>query len=679
MLKPLAQSIAHATAGSKRRSRAVRCLAIVLCCTWALAERPARADIGQLSGLMPIRFEAAEVELDGSRLADVRLVLDGVSDFRFESGGLSDAGGEALLGEVELAGRIDTLQLADEGLRADGTAQYEGLESGWSVNSREEGFSLCLQLGAQPLGLFITERAASQAAGWIRDGEVEACAHYLTPGDGEDQLDFDLLVRGLSLDSPDGRFAAEALAAEIVGTLEFGEPLTPDISGKITGGEVLLDNFYGNFNDRSLAFSLQAVMAEGQFAGSTVTVEDDGALHVAARLDAGHGDDGWRLHVDRLHLAFPGAYRRYLEPVAAAWTLDGLQVTGSLDWQGSISSSEIDSGDLDISDLSVVDTSRNRFALTGLNTSLRPGDYQHDSQLGWQGLLLGRINLGAGEALLDSEPGAFALLEPLELGVLGGQVRLDRLRYALPGSPSAQERSRFELEASLADIDMEQLTAAFDWPGFSGRLSGEVPGVRFEDGVLDVDGEITVQVFDGTVRIRQLAAERVFGVLPSLSADIELDDLDLEQLTETFEFGRIGGRIDGHVANLRMLDWSPVAFDAWAGTPERQGSSSEISRQAVNHLTTIGGGGATAALSGPLIRMFNNFSYKRLGLGCRLANNVCAIRGLEDDGQSVLILEGSGLPKITVRAFNRSVDWPQMVANLAAVSSGESVRVGEPD
>jgi len=42
----------------------------------------------------------------------------------------------------------------------------------------------------------------------------------------------------------------------------------------------------------------------------------------------------------------------------------------------------------------------------------------------------------------------------------------------------------------------------------------------------------------------------------------------------------------------------------------------------------------------------------------------------------VLILEGSGIPKITIRAFNRRVDWPQMVANLLAVSAGDTIQVG---
>ena len=76
------------------------------------------------------------------------------------------------------------------------------------------------------------------------------------------------------------------------------------------------------------------------------------------------------------------------------------------------------------------------------------------------------------------------------------------------------------------------------------------------------------------------------------------------------------------------------------------------------------------------MRMFNSFSYRRLGLGCRLHNNVCELRGVIEDEGSVVLLEGAGIPKITIRAFNRNIDWPQMVSNLVAFSGDASVTIG---
>jgi hypothetical protein len=310
---------------------------------------------------------------------------------------------------------------------------------------------------------------------------------------------------------------------------------------------------------------------------------------------------------------------------------------------------------------------------------MRPGDYLFDSKLSWRGLLLGRINLGAGEVMLDSEPGKFAIVRPLMLEVLGGRVNLRELVVLLPGTGVNDDTEPdIRMKADIEELDMEQLTSAFGWPAFSGKISGEIPGVRLEDEIIDIDGTIRVNVFDGLIRLQDLRIERPFGVLPSLAGNIEAENLDLELLTETFSFGQIAGRIDGYVNDLRMLDWKPVAFDAWFGTPVDQQGSRNISRKAVNRLTALGGGATTAALANPLLRLFNKFSYKRLGLGCSMQNNICDIRGVSEDDESVLIMEGAGVPKITIRAFNRRVDWPQLLAQLLAASEAESIRTGDP-
>jgi hypothetical protein len=451
------------------------------------------------------------------------------------------------------------------------------------------------------------------------------------------------------------------------------------VSGAIQRGELLVDNFYRNFSDAGLQFAFNPAWREDSILFENIRLADSGAvlLEGRAELPGGERADDWTLEVNRLVLEFPTAYERYLEAAAAAWTLDGLGVTGSINWSGEWNQGEFRSGDLEVRDLTIVDIQQNRFAITGLDTRLRPGDHTFDSSLGWRGLIFGRFNLGAGEIALDSEPGVIAMVQPLVLDVLGGRLNLQELKVVLPGSSGDREgEPDISLRASLDELDVEQLTTALDWPAFSGKLSGEIPAVRLEDGVLEVDGRVLVKVFDGEISMRDFRVERLFGVLPSLAANIEISNLDLEMLTSTFSFGQISGRMSGYVHELRMLDWKPVAFDAWLGTPETQPEKNNISRQAVNRLTTIGGGRATTALTSPLMRMFNRFSYRRLGLGCRLSNNTCEIRGIGEDEVSVLLMEGAGIPKITIRAFNRRVDWPQMVANLLAISGEDSTPTG---
>jgi hypothetical protein len=534
-----------------------------------------------------------------------------------------------------------------------------------------------------------------QAMQWINTGVSRGTMRLSVTPTAATVIRYELDFAGLGFDSPDGRFAAEELAMHCAGVVTLGEAVDAGLLAEITGGAVLLDNFYTSFDSNRMSLRSQLQMTGSRLHVRQLELTDGNALTLEARasLDLGKADAQIDYRVDRLDLQFPQAYERYIESTVAAATLDGLTVTGSLGWKGAGPEGLAGAGVLDLVDLSIVDTKRGRFAVTGLEAHVSASEEEArsgrgsgigsdgqalESHFSWRGLLLQKINLGAGKAALTARPGHFSLAEPLRLEVLGGQLALDELQVTIPDSRAAAGAvPDIRLFASLRDLDMGQLSRALGWPAFSGTISGEVPGVTLQDGVLAVEGQIEFKVFSGQVLLSGLRIERPFGVLPSMAANLEARNLDLQQLTSTFSFGQISGQLSGYVHDLRMLDWKPVAFDAWFGTPAEEKGSHDISRQAVNHLTTIGGGSATTALAGPVMKLFNNFSYRRLGLGCRLSNNTCEVRGLDDDSVSVLIMEGAGVPKIMIRAYNRQMDWPSMVGGLTAASQGESIRVGD--
>jgi len=492
-------------------------------------------------------------------------------------------------------------------------------------------------------------------------------------------LNYELGLVGVSLDSPEGRFAAEGLEFQAKGRYLPGSTQKISVSAKFLSGEFLADSFYTAFGPPVVLLTAQIELTGDQLKVEQLKLSDDGVLQLLASASLSLQDpmDTLQYDVQQLQMRFPQAYERYLEPVLASRTLDKLTVIGGFSWAGSGIGSVFPSGTLVFDDLSVVDQARSRFAFTGMSAHVVVGASQGVSDFSWRGMLLGRINLGAGKVGLKTAPGLFELAQPLNLQVLGGEFVVDEFRLELPPADS-EAKAAVNFNASLNAMDMEQLTKALGWPTFAGKISGRIPGVSFDQGILSVDGLLSFEAFDGQIQLSDLRIERPFGVLPSLAADLQIDNLDLQQLTQAFSFGNIAGRLDGYVRDLRMLDWSPVSFDAWFGTPQRQGDSRQISRQAVNSLTSIGGGGATAALTGPLMRMFSNFSYRRLGMGCKLENYVCSIRGLEDTDESVLIMEGSGIPKLMIRVFNRRMDFPQLLANLAAASAGEDIRIGNP-
>jgi hypothetical protein len=623
------------------------------------------------AGWPEIEFTADEIEYDGYHLHGASMRLSAAGQLHIsvvETVGLPGFPGAG----IELSGTIPRLDVASGSFRFEGGMQLEEVEIQLSSERSAEVLRVAAEIEGLHLAGLARLRALGEVAEWISSGRLDGRFSLENGPDNGYSVDWGLQLSGLSFDSPGGDYAAQGLELGIQGRLVNTDPLRFELEGSLQDGELLIGNFYRDFSDADLAFSSQPAWRKGSIYLEQLKVSDRTALNFegSVRLPLEQAGQSWTMQVSRLELGFPAAYHRYLESGVAVWALDGLEMTGSVNWSGEWADGEFRSGDLDIVDLSVVDLHRNRFAITGLQGRLRPGDHAFESRLDWQGLLLGRFNLGQGTVFLDSEPETIALAQPLKLEVMGGQLDLAELSLRLPDTGEARdEEPDVRLRARLEDLDLEPLSQALGWPAFSGRASADIPAVRFDNGVLDVDGGIEVRVFDGLITMQDLRVERLFGVLPSLAANIELSGLDLEMLTQTFSFGRISGRLDGYVRDLRMLDWKPVAFDAWLGTPDEQQRKNEISRQAVNRLTTIGGGSATTALTSPLMRLFNRFSYRRLGLGCRLQNNICQVRGIAEDDVSVLLLEGAGVPKVTIRAFNRQVDWPQMVANLQAVSA----------
>lgn len=624
--------------------------------------------------------------LEAERIVTGNAVIEGVAlevassgQFNFTSRSVGFPGAVAALEGFQISGLVQQLEFGAGGARLECLLDYSGLQATWYLHETDSGMQSTLEVGRQPLARFTVIPALPEAFQWLKDGFARSLIRVEQVADGSWKIGYDLSLDHLSFDSPDGQFAGEGVGLGLSGEVKGANGgIVTESLGSLNEGELLLGNLYLDLNRSPLEWMASPGWnAEQELLSGNLRLVDPGAVNLDASFALPDLSDpaSWDISISSLRLEFPDAYRQYLEPVAATWTLDGLEVTGALEWSGAWQRGELHSGDLVVTDLSVVDTTQNRFALTGLFTRLQPGKYDADSRLKWGGLLLGRVNLGPGEVLLDSEPGHFALLEPLELSVLGGVLKLNALSYTLPYA-RVEGRDHAYLSASLRELEMRPLTRALGWPEFGGTISGDLPGASLSEGVFSLQGGVRLDVFGGEVRVSDLQVERPFGVLPSLSGNIGMHGLDLEQLTDTFSFGHIGGRVDGYVEGLRVLDWEPVAFDAWMGTPQAAGKGGKISRKAVNHLASIGGGGAAAALANPLLKVFSQFSYKRIGLGCKLENYVCEVSGVADDGEGVLLMEGAGLPKITIRAYNRRVDWPQMVANLSAIASGGSIEIG---
>ncbi|MEX0915144.1 MAG: hypothetical protein WD397_13010 [Wenzhouxiangellaceae bacterium] len=514
---------------------------------------------------------------------------------------------------------------------------------------------------------------------WIPPGMVQAAGFVGVSGSLSGEVDVEgedvqatASLDDFEFDTPDGRFAGGGLG--FTASLRWQPArgrLVLETAWNV--GELLLGPAYLPPADNPLKVRLEADrLDDAGWRIEKLRLSRQAALALEAAGDLTLGDNPriGALNIDIEHADLGVLWRQGLDSLAAAPGWAGLDPAGRLSGSVRIDSNALAGAGLQLSDASL-DDDAGRLSLQGLGVWLGWDRTTESLELDakWSAASLFRIPLGGSAFEFRSdEQGTLALTGSFRLPILDGALVLERFEWR----NWMEKQRQLDLDARLEPIDLAALTRTLGWTEFGGRLSGQFPGIRLTGSVFDVRGGLEIDLFGGSARINHLSVERPFGSLPALAADIEFQALDLEQVTGAFEFGRMLGLASGHIKELRLLDWQPVRFDAWIETLE-DSRERKISQKAVGSISSLSGGGS-AALSGTLLRWFDDFPYRKAGLGCRLAANVCRMRGLRDvdEGNGYVILEGRLIPRLDIIGYQRRVDWPRLLAQLAAATgSGE--------
>ena len=518
------------------------------------------------------------------------------------------------------------------------------------------------------------------AGGRIGEGTVSGTL-AVPPDDARLRIDADLRLDGLGFDTPDGAFAGAGLSVPLTVRYEStpASSANPErtrvaLQAGLKTGELLVNPIYLAVPASGVAL---AVDAESQPDGRWRLTQwrwNDAAA-IAAEGDATLDADGSVLAL-AAQLRSPDLAvlrARYLDGVLAPAGFGDLQLVGQGAGSVGFDAEGLSALEVDLRQALAIDP-KGRFSLAGLDGGLRwsRDGAAVDSRLGWQAAALYGIGIEAGALNFRSSGGQLALREPLRAGMLGGHLRLDRLvwRPARGDAPL-----RMEMGLALEALDLGSLSQRLGWPDFEGTLGGTLPNALYENNRVTFEGGLAVQLFGGQVRLDDLSLERPFGVAPSMAGSLRFQDIDLAPLTGAFGFGEITGRLDGRIRDLRLVDWTPVAFDARLLTDRTFDGPRRISQRAVQDISDLGGSGLVAGLQARLLRTFDDFGYDRIGIGCVLNDNVCAMTGLKKRGAGYLIVEGRGLPRIEVVGFRREVDWPTLVARLKDATEGDTLRI----
>ena len=513
--------------------------------------------------------------------------------------------------------------------------------------------------------------AQAWVGGRLAAGTMDGTIALHAPDARPLQVEGRLALAGLGLESDDGSVAL----GDVDGTVRFDLRVPQDggmllsLDGGIARGEALFGNAYLALGGPPLAFGMDArQLAGGGWSAPRVEWRDGDALQAqgSAELDAQASLQGLELTARSQALA--ALPDRYLSGWLGLAGLSGLALDGAATARVQLDGGQLQALDLSLDQVGITDP-RGRFRIEGLEGDLRQAaGGEVDSELRWRGGALYELGFGPVRLPLRSGSGTLRLREAATLEMLGGQVRLEDFSLT---PPQAGAGLRVGFGLALDALDVGQLASALGWPEFRGTLSGRIPSARYADERLDFDGGLSVHLFDGRIDVGALSMERPFGVAPTLSADMSLHDLDLLDITGVFDFGSISGRLHGRIDGLRLVDWTATAFDAEFHTEPRRGVRQRISQRAVQDISSVGDASFVSSLQGRLIGLFDDFGYRRIGIGCRLANEVCAMSGLHSAGNGFTIVEGAGVPRLQVVGFNRNVDWPTLLERLAAVATGD--------
>lgn len=521
--------------------------------------------------------------------------------------------------------------------------------------------ALTRQLGFNPGKLSLTGRADVDAR---LNGDAR----------GISRASFELKLPGFGFIVGDGSNAAEALDLNAQGHAQRAGDDTWRFDATVGGhAGTLCLNACWDLPRKPLTAHVVGSARPGQVSISSLTLDQPGKLQVAGHLTV--SDKQGKLTLHDAHVVLHPSdlaelYSRYLQPLLIGTAGEALEaggrVSGKLDYgPGGMAAS------LNLQDVNV-DDRKGRFGLYGLGGQLdwASSGPAHPAQLHWKGGHLFHFDLGAASTALLLGARSIELTRPANIGILDGALQVDRFHLDYPASGDVS----VQFDGVLEPVSMQAVTHALGWPAMSGKLSGVIPAVTYDHGSLNVGGVLLVRAFDGTVTIRGLSLQHLFGLVPTLAADIDIDRLDLDALTRTFSFGNMQGRVSGYIHGLRMQDWKPVAFDARLATPEHDDSRHRISQKAVDNLTSIGGGGLGGALQRSFLSFFKEFSYSRLGLSCRLANGVCRMGGVAPAPHGYYIVKGGGLPRIDIVGYQQQVDWNELVERLkSAIASSAPV------
>ncbi len=629
---------------------------------------------------MTVRARAGQLPEPAGKFTDLEYSCDEpvVAEPRFgcERGRFSARGGPTGSIDMNLAAELNSATGVTTATGSD--LRIAGTVASFDARMDEKGWQVAARTDKTPIAALrkFAEPWFALPADFTIDGHATINASAADRGAGTD-TEISLKLDDVNLTNEASTIVAEQLAATARLRARLAEDSTAlelqvaGAQGQALFGPVLLDlganplelETRGALRGQTLAIDALRLRQK-----SLIDVTGSGTVNLAAETPSLTGE------FQLAKLEFPAAYTSYMQISLAASVLGDMTMSGTV------------SGNL-----AVVDNGITRLHLIPQGLDLRDkrgrlhmenveGDV-HWSPVGVGAAQLSRLAWKAGGAYGLSGGAAdvefvayglnFAVARPTRLPIFDGALAIENFAMANLGGDNME----VSFSGAIEPISMPLLAKAFGWPEFSGTVAASIPGVRLKDNMLTFDGNLESRIFGGTLVGSNISVRNPLGKFPEFFADMRARDLDLDLVTRTFEVGSITGKLEVDVLGLELFGWSPTRFDARLATPEGDRSRRRISAKAVSSLSNVGGGGGGVmqALQSGVLRFFDEYSYEKLGITCRLRGDVCEMSGVAPaPNGGYFIVKGSGIPRIDIIGNAGRVRWSQLLMSIQTANMEEA-------
>ncbi len=538
----------------------------------------------------------------------------------------------------------------------------------WSTKVTAQGITL------QTLNQFLSLDVKYDYSG-LADLQIDAGGR----SDRVQKMDWSARMREIAFSDAAGEILGEGIAIQWQGAMQQkGGYWHSRQSGQISRGEILSPYFYLSTESSPVLLTLENTFSSdfSKMSFSNLNLKQEKGFQISGAGDLSLFPE---LIVSKLNISLDPTeletlFTENIQPVVAETAWEQLQIKGAVSAQIEWANKHLAAASLTLEEVDIAtktqdeEGSHDSITLSKVDATLvlNPAGENRVSRLSWkEGHLLKGLSLGPAELVFSLAEDNLKLLDTTELPILDGSLVIEALEW--------QQQQGAKFRGFIKPISMASISEALEWPPLSGQLSGMIPDVKYQNGLFSIDGVTLIKIFDGNILIKELKLEDPLGVWPVLLADIEMNNLDLEQLTQTFAFGKITGRLEGKAEQLRLEKWEPVSFISSFQTPPGDRSRHRISQRAVDNISNLGGVGISGALSRSFLGMFEEFSYDRLGISCELKDGICTMGGVAPAKQGYYLVKGGGIPRIDIVGYNRRTDWDVLIRKLSEITTG-----GEP-